>query len=53
VVRPAGAALPWTVQVTGWLNQYGRAALALVLAAFAIGWTFIASRARRGLARAG
>ncbi len=53
VVRPAGAALPWTVQVTGWLNEFGRAGLVLVLAAFAVGWTIVASRTRRGLAGAG
>jgi copper transport protein len=53
VVRPAGAPLPWTVEVTGWLNEYGRAVLALVLAAFAVGWTVVASRTRRGLAGAG
>jgi copper transport protein len=53
VVRSASAPLPLTVQVTGWLNQYGRAALALMLVAFAIGWTLIANRARRGLDRAG
>jgi copper transport protein len=53
VVRLADAPLPWTVQVTGWLNQYGRAALVLVLAAFAVGWAVIAGRTRRGLAGAG
>ena len=53
VVRPAGAPLPLTVQVTGWLNEYGRSVLALVLAVFAVGWTIVASRTRRGLAGTG
>jgi copper transport protein len=53
VVRAADTPLPWTVRAAGWLNNYGRPALALVLAAFAVGWTFVASLARRGLARTG
>jgi hypothetical protein len=53
VVRAADTPLPWTVQAAGWLNYYGRLTLALVLAAFAVGWAFVASLARRRLAQAG
>lgn len=53
LVRAAGTPLPWTVKLVGWLNQYGRPALALALAAGAGMWSWIASRTRRGLARLG
>jgi copper transport protein len=53
VVRAAGTPLPWTVKLVAWLNQYGRAALALALLAGAGVWSWIASRTRTGLARLG
>ena len=53
VVRAAGTPLPWTVRLVVWLNQYGRAVLALVLVTGAAVWGWIASRTRRGLARLG
>lgn len=52
-VRAAGTALPWNVRLVIWLNQYGRVGLAVLLAAGAGVWSWIASRTRRGLARAG
>jgi hypothetical protein len=53
IVRAAGTPLPWTVKLVMWLNQYGRAALALALLAGAGVWSWIASRTRTGLARLG
>ena len=53
IVRAAGTPLPWNVSLVIWLNQYGRVALAVLLAAGAGAWSWIASRTRHGLARAG
>ena len=53
VVRAADTPLPWTVALVVWLNQFGRAALALVLVAGAAMWGWIASRTRQGVARVG
>jgi|SRR5579859_607338 len=53
VVRGASTPLPWSVSLVVWLNQYGRAALALGLMAGAAVWGWIASRNRQGVARLG
>jgi hypothetical protein len=51
--RAASTALPLTVRLVVWLNQFGRVALALALLAGAAAWGWIASRSRQGLARLG
>jgi copper transport protein len=52
-VRSAGAQLPVAVQLVSWLDRNGRLALVLLVVMGVAGWSWIASRARQGVARLG
>jgi hypothetical protein len=52
-VRAAGAALPLAVQWVGWLDRNGGLLLVVLGVVGLAGWSWIANRARQGLARLG